>query len=160
VRWSHRCHSSARSSGSPTGASCCPPVARLAADAWRTSSTGSSASPRCSATPTSNSSCCSPTKTSSASIDTGGRSGGTAGSWPAAGWSRSSSASASPAPTMPPGCSRPACPSSSTPPSSPRQPRSSARLAQQVTYCLRALGVLHATGKRGNAIVHRRTDTT
>ena len=32
------------------------------------------------------------------------------------------------------------------------------RLAQQMTYCLRALGVLQATGKRGNAIVHRRTD--
>ena len=32
------------------------------------------------------------------------------------------------------------------------------RLAQQMTYCLRALGVLQTTGKRGNAIVHRRTD--
>ena len=32
------------------------------------------------------------------------------------------------------------------------------RLAQQMTYCLRALGVLETTGKRGNAIVHRRTD--
>ena len=31
------------------------------------------------------------------------------------------------------------------------------RLAQQMTYCLRALGVLQTTGKRGNAIVHRRT---
>lgn len=30
------------------------------------------------------------------------------------------------------------------------------RLAQQMTYCLRAMGVLHPTGKRGNAIVHRR----
>jgi hypothetical protein len=30
------------------------------------------------------------------------------------------------------------------------------RLAQQMTYCLRALGVLPTTGKRGNAIVHRR----
>jgi len=34
------------------------------------------------------------------------------------------------------------------------------RLAQQMVYCLRALGVLHPTGKRGNAIVHRRTDAT
>jgi hypothetical protein len=34
------------------------------------------------------------------------------------------------------------------------------RLAQQMTYCLRALGVLDTTGKRGNAIVHRRTDAT
>src|SRR5207247_10218628 len=32
------------------------------------------------------------------------------------------------------------------------------RLAQQMPYCLRARGVLHTTGKRGNAIVHRRTD--
>ena len=32
------------------------------------------------------------------------------------------------------------------------------RLAQQMTYCLRALGVLQTTGKRGNAIVHRRTN--
>ena len=32
------------------------------------------------------------------------------------------------------------------------------RLAQQMTYCLRALGVLQTTSKRGNAIVHRRTD--
>jgi hypothetical protein len=32
------------------------------------------------------------------------------------------------------------------------------RLAQRMTYCLRAVGVLHTTGKRGNAIVHRRTD--
>jgi hypothetical protein len=32
------------------------------------------------------------------------------------------------------------------------------RLAQEMAYCLRALGVLQATGKRGNAIVHRRTD--
>ena len=30
------------------------------------------------------------------------------------------------------------------------------RLAQQMTYCLRAMGVLETTGKRGNAIVHRR----
>jgi hypothetical protein len=29
------------------------------------------------------------------------------------------------------------------------------RLAQQITYCLRAMGVLHTAGKRGNAIVHR-----
>ncbi len=34
------------------------------------------------------------------------------------------------------------------------------RLAQQMTYCLRAMGVLHPTGKRGNAIVHRRADLT
>jgi hypothetical protein len=34
------------------------------------------------------------------------------------------------------------------------------RTAQQMTYCLRAMGVLHRTGKRGNAIVHRRTDAT
>jgi hypothetical protein len=34
------------------------------------------------------------------------------------------------------------------------------RTAQQMTYCLRAMGVLHTTGKRGNAIVHRRTDAT
>jgi hypothetical protein len=53
--------------------------------------------PRCSATRTSNSSCSSSTKTSSASTDTGRRSAGTAGSWPAADLSRSSSASASPA---------------------------------------------------------------
>ena len=33
------------------------------------------------------------------------------------------------------------------------------RLAQQMTYCLRELGVLQTTGKRGNAIVHRRTET-
>ena len=32
------------------------------------------------------------------------------------------------------------------------------RLAQQMTYCLRALDVLQTTGKRGNAIVHHRTD--
>ena len=32
------------------------------------------------------------------------------------------------------------------------------RLAQQMAYCLRAMGVLHTTGKRGNAIVHRRPD--
>jgi hypothetical protein len=32
------------------------------------------------------------------------------------------------------------------------------RLAQQMTYCLRAMGVLETTGKRGNAIVHRRTE--
>jgi hypothetical protein len=30
------------------------------------------------------------------------------------------------------------------------------RLAQQMTYCLRAMGVLETTGKRGNALVHRR----
>jgi hypothetical protein len=34
------------------------------------------------------------------------------------------------------------------------------RLAQQMAYCLRAMGVLHTTGRRGNAIVHRRTDAT
>jgi hypothetical protein len=34
------------------------------------------------------------------------------------------------------------------------------RTAQQMTYCLRAMGVLHTTGKRGNAIVHRRADAT
>jgi hypothetical protein len=34
------------------------------------------------------------------------------------------------------------------------------RLAQQMTYCLRALGILHPTGKRGNAIVYRRTEAT
>jgi hypothetical protein len=34
------------------------------------------------------------------------------------------------------------------------------RTAQQMTYCLRAMGVLHTTGKRGNALVHRRTDAT
>ena len=33
------------------------------------------------------------------------------------------------------------------------------RLAQQMAYCLRAMGVLHQTGKRGNAIVHRRVET-
>ena len=33
------------------------------------------------------------------------------------------------------------------------------RLAQQMTYCLRAIGVLETTGKRGNAIVHRRVET-
>jgi hypothetical protein len=32
------------------------------------------------------------------------------------------------------------------------------RLAQQMAYCLRAIGVLEATGKRGNANVHRRVD--
>jgi len=30
------------------------------------------------------------------------------------------------------------------------------RLAQQMTYCLRSVGVLHPAGKRGNTIVHRR----
>jgi hypothetical protein len=30
------------------------------------------------------------------------------------------------------------------------------RLAQQMTYCLRAMGVLETAGKRGNALVHRR----
>jgi hypothetical protein len=34
------------------------------------------------------------------------------------------------------------------------------RLAQQMTYCLRAMGVLHPMGKRGNAIVYRRADAT
>jgi hypothetical protein len=34
------------------------------------------------------------------------------------------------------------------------------RLAQQMTYCLTALGVLQKTGKRGNANVYRRTDAT
>ena len=33
------------------------------------------------------------------------------------------------------------------------------RLAQQMAYCLRAMRVLHQTGKRGNAIVHRRVET-
>lgn len=33
------------------------------------------------------------------------------------------------------------------------------RLAQQMTYCLRAIGVLETRGKRGNAIVHRRIET-
>jgi hypothetical protein len=33
------------------------------------------------------------------------------------------------------------------------------RLAQQMTYCLRAMGVLHTAGKRGNAILHRRLDS-
>ena len=33
------------------------------------------------------------------------------------------------------------------------------RLAQQMSYCLRALGVLDTAGKRGNAIVHRRVET-
>jgi hypothetical protein len=33
------------------------------------------------------------------------------------------------------------------------------RLAQQMTYCLRAMGVLHTAGKRGNAILHRRIDS-
>jgi len=32
------------------------------------------------------------------------------------------------------------------------------RLAQRMTYCLRAMGVLDPTGKRGNATVHRRAD--
>jgi hypothetical protein len=27
-----------------------------------------------------------------------------------------------------------------------------------MTYCLRAMGVLHTAGKRGNAILHRRVD--
>jgi hypothetical protein len=31
------------------------------------------------------------------------------------------------------------------------------RLAQQMTYCLRAMGVLQTTGKRGNTVIHRRT---
>ena len=30
------------------------------------------------------------------------------------------------------------------------------RLAQQTAYCLRAMGVLYAAGKRGNAVVHAR----
>jgi len=33
------------------------------------------------------------------------------------------------------------------------------RLAQQMTFCLRAMGVLHTAGKRGNAIVHRQAPT-
>jgi len=33
------------------------------------------------------------------------------------------------------------------------------RLAQQMAYCLRAMGVLETTGKRGNAIVYRRVET-
>jgi hypothetical protein len=33
------------------------------------------------------------------------------------------------------------------------------RLAQQMAYCLRAIGVIETTGKRGNAIVHRRVET-
>jgi hypothetical protein len=33
------------------------------------------------------------------------------------------------------------------------------RLAQQMTYCLRAMGVLDAAGKRGNAVLHRRIET-
>jgi hypothetical protein len=33
------------------------------------------------------------------------------------------------------------------------------RLAQQMTYCLRAMGVLHTAGKRGNAIVYRLAST-
>lgn len=32
------------------------------------------------------------------------------------------------------------------------------RLAQQMTYCLRAMGVLATAGKRGNAILHRRLE--
>jgi hypothetical protein len=32
------------------------------------------------------------------------------------------------------------------------------RLAQQMTYCLRAMGVLETAGKRGNALVHRRVE--
>jgi hypothetical protein len=30
------------------------------------------------------------------------------------------------------------------------------RLAQQMTYCLRAVGVLETAGKRSGAVVHRR----
>jgi hypothetical protein len=33
------------------------------------------------------------------------------------------------------------------------------RLAQQMTYCLRAMGVLETAGKRGNAVVHRRVES-
>jgi hypothetical protein len=33
------------------------------------------------------------------------------------------------------------------------------RLAQQMSYCLRALGVLETRGKRGNAIIHQRVET-
>ena len=33
------------------------------------------------------------------------------------------------------------------------------RLAQQMTYCLRAMGMLNTEGKRGNALVHRRVKT-
>ena len=33
------------------------------------------------------------------------------------------------------------------------------RLAQQMTYCLRAMGVLHTAGKRGNALVHQQAPT-
>ncbi len=32
------------------------------------------------------------------------------------------------------------------------------RLAQQMAYCLRAMGALETTGKRGNSIVHRRVE--
>jgi hypothetical protein len=34
------------------------------------------------------------------------------------------------------------------------------RLAQQMTYCLRAMGVLDTAGKRSGAVVHRRADAT
>jgi hypothetical protein len=33
------------------------------------------------------------------------------------------------------------------------------RLAQQMTYCLRAMGALDTAGKRGNAILHRRVES-
>ena len=33
------------------------------------------------------------------------------------------------------------------------------RLAQQMTYCLRAMGVLDTAGKRGNALIHRRIES-
>ena len=33
------------------------------------------------------------------------------------------------------------------------------RLAQQMTYCLRAMGVLETAGKRGNTVVHCRADS-
>jgi hypothetical protein len=60
---------------------------------------------------------------------------------------------------MPPACSRPICPSSFDTAQLAEAAAMERRLAQQMAYCLRAMGVLETTGKRGNAIVHRRVET-
>jgi hypothetical protein len=98
-------------------------------------------------------------KTCFASTARGRHSAGTAGSWPAAGWSRSNGASASPAPTMPPTCSRPACPSSSTPPSSPRQPPSSAGSPNRWPTACEHWASSTRQANAATPIVHRRVET-
>ena len=124
----------------------------------RTSSTGWSASPRCSAARASSSSWSSPTKRSSASTGTGEafrRHG-----WVVVGRRLVSVEQ----------CLRIACPCDAAgllPASLPelfdtaelaKAAAIERRLAQQMTYCLRAMGVLETAGKRGNAVVHRRVE--